>query len=843
MAEFLSPGVFIEEIPSQTQVVAAASTSNMGAAGFTVRGPTDTATLVTSFDSFNRIFGGFTRDSFLPHTVAAFFANGGRRAYVVRVAPADAVAADCKLQSEIKDQQIETGDGVTTAFTKTATTSLLKDHAGASPIVAGTFTLRWREAGTPVAGQTAKQRDNTTNLTLVTSQPNYEGRIATGGLPTFDQELDSVVRGTVAIHFSVTASAGGPAQTLTIPAGTSSVGSVTIGDATNGAVGTFDHRTGMFSIRTYGNFIPAIGDNGNLVTVDFTPASATIATTDDGAGNIVGAGGASTITYATGAYTLTATGNAPHDYARVLATYTINAWDLNPISKGTWGNNLRVQVSGNPDYYTASTGQYTKFNLQILLENDLGFETLETYEELDFTDATSLTYFPDVINEMSDLITVTEPGSDEALAGLLGQARTQVIAGGNLLAANQTITATLGNAPIQPRSLSITWTNSSGTTMTITDNGNGALTGDIDATGTNTINYTSGALALKTSGTIRGGTLVTVSYYSAPAETVHTEDFGDQTVGKLYTVGTDGTFDSTNYGRNQFSISTLGATYAGIYALDRIEEIMQVVVPDFAGDVTITGDLLDYADTRAALSSGGDRFIILTVPKGSSAQEAVDWFRYDLGRFSKYAALYWPWIKVADPLANNRPLVVPPMGHVAGIYARTDATKNVGKAPAGTVDGALRYLIGLEMDPNQGERDVVYPNKINALISGPSTGLAVWGARTIAQESEWRYINVRRLFMFLERSIYNSTAWVVFENNGPNLWARLKAQINGFLNSLFVDGYFAGNTPSQAYNVVIDESNNNAATIEAGQLIIDVAVAANKPAEFVRFRFQQLTLG
>lgn len=841
MAEFLSPGVFIEEIPSQTQVVSAASTSNMGAAGFTVRGPTDTATLVTSFDAFNRTFGGFTRDSFMPHTMAAFFANGGRRAYVVRVAPADAVAADCKLQSVIKDQQIETGDGATTAFTKTATTSTLKDNAGSSPIVAGTFVLRWREAGTPVVAGIMKKRDGTTNLVCVPAQASYEGHIGTAALPTFDSELDSVVRNTVVITM-VVAAAAGAANVFTVPVGTSSIVSVTIGDATNGGICTLDHRSGRFSIRTYGTSIPAGGDTANI-TANFTPAAATLTTTDDGAGNIVGAGGASTITYADGAYTLTATGNAPHNQARVLATYTINAWDLDPISKGIWGNNLRVQVNGNPDYYTAATGQYTKFNLQVLLENDLGFETLETYEELVFDDATSTMYFPDVINEMSDLLTVTEPGSDERLADLLGQARTMVIAGGNLLTPDQVITATLTNGPIQPRSLSISWTNSAGTAMVVTDNGNGALTGDIDATGTNTINYTSGALALKTSATVRGATLVTVSYYSAPTATVHTEDFGDQAVGKLYTVGTDGTFDSTNYGRNQFTLATLGATYDGIYALNRIEEIMQVVVPDFAGDVTITGDLLDYADGRAALSSGGDRFIILTVPKGSSAQEAVDWFRFDLGRFSKFAALYWPWIKVADPLANNRPLVVPPMGHVAGIYARTDSTKNVGKAPAGTVDGALRYLIGLEMDPNQGERDVVYPNKINAFISGPATGLAVWGARTIAQESEWRYINVRRLFMFLERSVYNSTAWVVFENNGPNLWARLKAQINGFLNSLFVDGYFAGNTPSQAYSVVIDESNNNAATIEAGQLIIDVGVAANKPAEFVRFRFQQLTLG
>ena len=266
---------------------------------------------------------------------------------------------------------------------------------------------------------------------------------------------------------------------------------------------------------------------------------------------------------------------------------------------------------------------------------------------------------------------------------------------------------------------------------------------------------------------------------------------------------------------------------------------MQLAIPDFVGDITITGDILDYVDSRASLPAGGDRFAILQPPVGSSAQEAVAWFRFDLGRFSKFAALYWPHIRVADPLAGNRPKVMPALGHIAGIYARTDSNRNVAKAPGGTVDGALRFLTGLEMDPTQGERDFVYPNKINPLISSPQTGLAVWGVRTMASESEWRYVNVRRLFMFMEKSVFNATHWIVFENNGPALWARIKAQLTGFLNNLYNEGMFAGATPSEAFFVIVDDSNNDASSIAAGQVIIDVGVAANTPAEFVRFRFQQ----
>jgi hypothetical protein len=231
------------------------------------------------------------------------------------------------------------------------------------------------------------------------------------------------------------------------------------------------------------------------------------------------------------------------------------------------------------------------------------------------------------------------------------------------------------------------------------------------------------------------------------------------------------------------------------------------------------------------------------VPQGSNAQDAVDWFRNRLGRYSNFAALYWPWINVADSLANGRKLTMPGLGHVAGIYARTDVNRNVGKSPGGTVDGQLTYLLGLEIVPTQGERDYVYPNKINPFISSAQTGNAVWGVRTIALDSQWRYINARRLFMFVEKSIYNSTFWIVFENNGPALWTRIKAQVQGFPLGLFNDGYFAGTTPDQAFFVVCDESNNTAATINAGQVIVDVGIAPSRPAEFVRFRFSQIVAG
>jgi len=831
MAEILSPGVFIEEVPSQVQVIQAVSTSNLGAVGFTQKGPTNVATLVTSFENFVRTFGPIVSDSFLPLSMAAYFANGGRRAFVVRVVPSDALTADALIDSQWTDQVLETGDGVTTAFSQTDLTTLLNVNGGASPLVPASVTLRWREDGTPVAAEAIRNRDDSGNVSLVAATAVYEGRINPASIPAYDPEQFAVVPGTFTLNFDPD---GATPTTLAVPAITA------IASATNGAgtVVTIDHRSGFFSVEFAGVDIP----NGvpGAFTVDYTPASADLSVTDDGlgvfpAGTVLTGPGA--IDYTTGAWSITLS-TAAHDQAPLLATYQIYAWDLDPISAGTWANDLRISIEGDQDYYTASTNSYSRYKFNVLLLNTStgNFDIVETYEGLSFSDSSDPQYFPDVINELSDYVTVNEPGGDEAPLQIDGIAKTEIIGGGDESTAGREFTATTASAaPVSPRSVVISYTDTLGASLTVTDDGAGNLIGSVDAAGTNTINYTSGAIVVTLLNPIDATTLVTLSYSTAAVESQHIESF---------TGGTNGTFSSGTYGRNQISnAALLEANAEGLFALNRIEELMQIVVPDFVGDVTITGDILDYVDGRATQPSGGDRFAILQPPVASSAQEAVDWFRFDLGRFSKFAAVYWPWVRVADPLADNRPLTMPAVGHIAGIYARTDASKNVGKAPGGTVDGQLRFLLGLELNPTPSERDFVYPNKINPLISSPHTGLAVWGVRTIAQEIEWRYINVRRLFMFLEKSVYNATHWIVFENNGPALWAKIKAQLQGFLNNQFNEGLFAGGSPSEAFFVIVDESNNDASSVAAGQVIIDVGVAANTPAEFVRFRFTQITLG
>jgi hypothetical protein len=559
--------------------------------------------------------------------------------------------------------------------------------------------------------------------------------------------------------------------------------------------------------------------------------------------------------------------NIPHQKTPLLATYKTSIWDMDPISKGVWANSLRVKTVGNVESYDATTAAYTLFDVTIEQQDPVTgtFTPIERYEEVSFVDAEAGSFFPDVFNQLSDTVNVVDPGAHVQPAQLSGIARTATLSGGDSVVAGVTAKTVVDiiapSGPIAPRTVSITYTQASdSTTRTITDDGNGNLIGAVNPAyaapsssglAANKVNYTTGEVNFQTLTPVLGGTVLGAAYYSAPVESTHLEQFGDATKAytytynfttySFYTAGSDGTFTSSTFSRSQFSDPTLQATSKGLYAFDLVDEILQVIIPDFAGDAAVSQDQIAYAESRATLPHGGDRFIILTVPRGSSPQAAVDWVRFTLGVKSKYAAVYWPWVKFKDPLNNQRPTVTPPLGHIAGVYARTDANKNVGKAPAGTVDGALLGITGLELDPTQGQRDFVYPQRVNPLISTPQTGRAVWGSRTIAADNAWRNINAVRLFMFAEKSIYNSTFWVVFENNGPALWARIKSQLSGFLNNLFSDGYFAGRNAAEAFFVIVDDTNNSAATINLGQVITDVGLAPNKPAEFVRFRFQQIT--
>jgi hypothetical protein len=224
-------------------------------------------------------------------------------------------------------------------------------------------------------------------------------------------------------------------------------------------------------------------------------------------------------------------------------------------------------------------------------------------------------------------------------------------------------------------------------------------------------------------------------------------------------------------------------------------------------------------------------------PHMMNAQEVEEW-RYKKVKYdSKYGALYYPWIQISDPLSDTgAKLQIPPCGHMAGIYARTDSERGVHKAPANEI---VRGALDLEINVTKGEQDGLNPKGINCIRSFPGRGVRVWGARTLSDDPAWRYINVRRLFNYVEASIENSTQWVVFEPNDSTLWAKVRRDVSSFLRTVWLSGALFGNTPEEAFYVRCDESLNPPEIRDLGQMIVEIGLAPVKPAEFVIFRISQ----
>ena len=279
----------------------------------------------------------------------------------------------------------------------------------------------------------------------------------------------------------------------------------------------------------------------------------------------------------------------------------------------------------------------------------------------------------------------------------------------------------------------------------------------------------------------------------------------------------------------------------GLEALAEIDDIAIVAMPD-SGDMG--SELLSQVAVQKLISHAEReryRIAVVDCPIGCSMNE-VRSFR---GQFdSKYAAIYYPWIKVFDPnerFAQGAPpkqLVLPPSGFVAGIYARSDITRGVHKAPANEV---VRGLTKFEVNINKPRQEVINPEGINALRFFEGRGHRVWGARTMSSDPEWKYVNVRRLFIYIEHSIDKATQWAVFEPNNRFLWDNIRRTVEDFLLVLWRDGALQGAKPEDAYFVRCDRTTMTQNDLDNGRMICLIGIAPVKPAEFVIFRIGQWT--
>ncbi len=303
--------------------------------------------------------------------------------------------------------------------------------------------------------------------------------------------------------------------------------------------------------------------------------------------------------------------------------------------------------------------------------------------------------------------------------------------------------------------------------------------------------------------------------------------------------GLDGTVLQPNDGN--FETALTGDPAAGVFLLDRVDIFNLLCVPGETDAPTIAALQKYCHDKRAfyivdAPQTAKTAALNTSGPVGSTPGSIT-------GPNSINSAYYFPWVQAPDQLAGNRAALFPPCGFVAGIYAATDSSRGVWKAPAG-IDAGLTGISGLQYVLTDGENGELNPQAINCLRQFKVYGDVVWGARTLQGNdqagSQWKYVPIRRLALFLESSLYDGTQWVVFEPNDERLWSQIRLNVGAFMQGLFLQGAFQGTTPQQAYFVKCDAENNPQSSIDLGVVNILVGFAPLYPAEFVVIQIQQM---
>ncbi|WP_375505498.1 phage tail sheath family protein [uncultured Nostoc sp.] len=301
---------------------------------------------------------------------------------------------------------------------------------------------------------------------------------------------------------------------------------------------------------------------------------------------------------------------------------------------------------------------------------------------------------------------------------------------------------------------------------------------------------------------------------------------------------------------------------SGVQGIFEIDDVAMIACPDLMRvyqegliDLDQVHGIMEMMISRCENSSPSPpfRMVVLDAPpcKNGAAvpaeqvkpQHVAQWLSA-FNRRSQFAALYYPWIKVANPRNGGRPIAIPPCGHMMGVWCRTDETRGLYKAPA---NDTPRGVIGLAYETNFREQELLNPLGINCIrnFANFNRGIKIWGARTLVEPDniQWRYIPVRRLMSYIEKSIEIGTQWVVFEPNDSRLWGRVNATVSSFLERLWREGALVGASAADAFYVKCDGELNTPDTMMLGRLYIEIGVAPVRPAEFVIFRISQWAPG
>jgi phage tail sheath protein FI len=561
--------------------------------------------------------------------------------------------------------------------------------------------------------------------------------------------------------------------------------------------------------------------------------------------------------------TTSAAGLGAHAAAIIVQDNTgADVLKITAAAPGGWGSNLRVEV----DYGT--TDPTKQFNLTVTefrtVDGQLQPASSETFRNL-VLDATQSNDAVQTVNNGSQLIKVELVGVNKRRPAQTGTV-TGPLAAGSLpagLAAGDAMTVTLSSGSAFAKT--VTLPNPIPTSLSSLA---AALQTQLRAVDKSIANATvtvagsasSTAYLQFSPGTSKASDFLTFAdATNTPASKLGLSAAGNINV-QEYALGESAPAKFENAGSTVAGSDGGDATNPPIDAQGLIGDPLQKTGMQALQDVDIFNILcipatmnLPAADAAAvasqaeALCRDNFAFYILDYPQTASGVDSVDfishWLDTNGSLRSPYSALYFPRMRIPDPLNNFQLRTVAPSGTMAGLYARTDAERAVWKAPAGT-DATLGNVQALTYNLTDGENGVLNPVAINCLRQFPIYGLVSWGARTLfgadQQESDWKYLSVRRFANFLEGTLYRGTQWVVFEPNDETLWAEIRKSVGGFMQTLFRQGAFPGTTPQTSYQVKCDADTNPPDQVDRGIVNIVVAFAPLKPAEFVVIQIQQM---
>jgi phage tail sheath protein FI len=755
MPEYLSPGVYVEEIDAGPKPIEGVSTSTAGAVGVTAMGPTSgKPELVTSFAEFTRKFGGFLPEPDaatvnqwalnpteggrwwqFPLTVKGFFENGGQRLYIKRVFAASAVASAGTLGRGLA-AEIEQDAGAAATTVKLrhlfnigvgSVIDLVQGDTGVA-FANGPFTVSAYNATTrivtltPTAGTgigiaaNAGRGDKAVIQPIASTGTDETLAFAAKALGAWGEDLSVRVR----------AMAGASYNILNEPtiAGAVLTTSLTVDAVINETTLDVASNTGVAATDV-------ISINGQEYTVTGT-AAGQILIAAPGLDSALHAG--ATVRRLRRAYQASSPGAA----IRLWGAATLYPGAMVELDNGALTEMLSVvsvagelvTLSGNManDYWEGHKLRVVEAEVSVVYAPDGVVQAREDFGGLRLVADGSMSYLIDHVNQRSKLVQVASADP-----------------------ANFPLT-TVTSAALFPSTPDGGWLKLSG--------------GDDDIA------------------------------------SLSPDDF----------VGVD-----AGSGKR-----------TGIASLEDIDEISICLAPGM-WSASVHSALIIHCESLK------DRFAVLDPQDGLSI-EGIRSFREPLD--TKYAALYYPWVEVRDP-SRKRNVEVAPSAHMAGVYARVDVERGVHKAPANEV---IRGITKIAQDVTKREHDMLNPKNINVLRYFPGRGNRIWGARCVTSDAAWKYVNVRRLFIYVEESIDEGTQWVVFEPNDEPLWARVRQTINNFLLSVWRSGALQGAKADEAFFVKCDHSTMTQDDIDNGRLICQIGIAPVKPAEFVIFRIQQKTI-